>query len=386
MSTFGATVSAYNTWLQETREDRAYDANRLINDATKNTYFIAEAIKGRPADSVIRGGTNISEPIMLNDLGSYRSYTPGQVRTPGRQNFLQTMKFPYRFTEADFTYTDAEEDLNSYDYARWKSYTHSWQQGLYTTVWNGMETDLWVKPSRSLMEDGSTSTTNTSSPGRIASIPMWVTEDGLVPPAGDDGNAFTTLAAINPTTYTNWQSQYATYDTTAMDDPINGVFAAFTSLMRKLFFPTVPGFAKYQENDSLSKLKIATNGNGQDIYSNLLRAANAMTRAGPQDPAYGMPVFQGVPVYYAKELDNALLEQNPIGTYTTAVYPNGRPRWFFLNLNYLFPVFSAKRMMDEVGPKDGAAAQYDAFTVYVRNWWNMICTSRRRQGMVRPVA
>jgi hypothetical protein len=91
-----------------------------------------------------------------------------------------------------------------------------------------------------------------------------------------------------------------------------------------------------------------------------------------------------MPIDYVAQLDEALLNQSPAGTYTGAAYTSGKPRFFFINMKYLHPVFHGKHFFEETDPINGGARQRDAFTMYVVSWYNWVCTSRRRQGIIVP--
>lgn len=385
-----SSVSAFGNYLVNTREARLTGPRELLNELTKNTYLFAEMARGKDGGVAIQSGTEISDTVKISPFSNSRNYAPGDTRTTTRGATDKRIFVPWRFTETDRPYTEAEIDLNEGDeFTQFKNLEASLMTDLHTDHINFNEESLWRLPDATNMENRSAGVGLPQ-----YSIPSIITESGGVAPTNT--GAWTTIASINPLTEVNWRSRVSTYDSANPDDPNNGLFAAFDNLMPQLEFVVPGGFEKYMENDDLRAMKIVTNLDGLNLFQSLLRSGNDQTRAGPQDPAYGMPQFKGIPIKYISTLDTALLDETgatawnattapAIGTYTNQAYPKGKPRFFFINAKYLKVVFHKKHMMRETDPISGGVQQRDTMSVFVESWWNLFPKSRKRHGMVRPI-
>lgn len=395
MSTYGNTISAFSTWLNLEREQVLTSPEKFVNEAVQHSYLWPELMRSRDAEDMLRpvSGKYFTERILIRDQVNGGFYSPGDDRNPTRVSNDATINIPLRFMENPWPFTEPELEQGEGDeYTRFKSYRDWMMASLRTRHINLLESAIWAVPNQGDMEAGSTSADAAARPGAAYSIPTFITEGssagasaGTIPPASN--GTFTTIQGLNPVTVgTAYQNPISKYDTTALDDENQGLFAAFDDMMLKLKWVPPAGYEQYMENDDLRKLKICTNKNGRAIYQQRLRSSNDLTRSGPQDPSYGMPQFMGFPVAYISQLDSALLEQNPIATYTTAAYPDGRPRYFFINCRYIVPVFKANHFFSLVGPTDNGTRQRDAKAYFLDSWWNLACRSRPRGGgIVRPL-
>lgn len=383
MSAYPSSVSAFNNYLINTREARLTGPRELLNELTKQTYFYPEMARGRDGGVAVQSGREISDTVKITPFSNSRTYTPGDNRTSTRGPTDQRIFVPWRFHETERPYTEAEIDLNEGDeFTQFKNLEYSLMMDLHTDHINYLESLLWRVPDANNMES------RTVKPGLAYSIPAFITETGLGSPTS--AGAWTTVAGINPTNEANWRNKVVTYDSANPDDPFNGLFAAFDKMMPQLNFEVAGGYEKYMKSDDLRALKIATNLDGLNLFQSLLRSGNDSTRAGPQDPSYGMPQFKGVPLRYVSELDTAQLDETggvigtSVGTYTGQAYPTGKPRFFFINCKWLKVVFHPKHMMRETDPISGGVQQRDTMSVFVESWCNVFPKSRRRHGLVRP--
>ena len=386
-----SSVTAFGNYLVNTREARLTGPRDLLNELTLNTYLFAEMAKGKDGGVAVQSGTEISDTVKISPFSNSRNYAPGDNRTTTRGATDKRIFVPWRFTETDRPYTEAEIDLNEGDeFTQFKNLEASLMTDLHTDHLNFCEASLWAKPDATAMENRNAGVNLPQ-----YSIPCFVTESGGVPPTNT--GAWTTLAQINPSTEVNWRSKVATYDSANPDDPNNGLFAAFDNIMPQLDYMVPGGYEKYIENDNLKALKILTNLDGLNLFQSLLRSGNDQTRAGPQDPSYGKPVFKGIPIDYISTLDTAELDETgavvgtatvapTAGTYQSQAYPAGKPRFFFVNARYLKIVFHRKHMMRETDPIHGGVSQRDTMSVFVESWWNLFPKSRRRHGIIRPAA
>lgn len=366
-------ISQYSTWFTITREKQLGGPRSLINAVSKNTYLMGDMLAGRKDGEVVQSGSMIVFHTMLDLASNFGPYVPGTPRTPSRGEGVTRGKVPWRFNENHFPYTDADILLNEGDEeARFISFRHTMMQILHTAHYNGLENQLSARPNSATMES------LTASPGAPYSIPCFVSENSstYLPPS------WSTIHQIDPATKTNWRNYIGGYNPAAVDGR-DGIFMAMHRSFLKIKFNQPPNAKQYFESDNLRKLKILTNLDGHTMYAWLLQHGNDRFMAGAQDPAYGSPVFLGVPVTYWSNLDSVLLDETA-GSYTGTAYPEGYPRYFMLNLEYLYPIFHTEKFMDLSEPKDGGATMPDAMVIYFTSWYNLVCTDRRRHAIICP--
>ena len=219
------------------------------------------------------------------------------------------------------------------------------------------------------------------------SIPTFVNEraSGLY-----DG--FTTVQGIDPTSETKWVPQKQTYTsasvaTTSTPGEAN-IISAFDDMYLDVKFVPPPTHQEYFENPALNAQFIACSKKGQTIYAQLLRASqDTFVTASRQDPSYMKPQFAGIDLEYVSELDTAAIyDQDDNDTFTTEGADAGfkGPRYYWINANYMKPVFHTTRYMymhkTMVHPN-----QPFTTIVPVDCWYNLVCRSRQRQGIVSPI-
>lgn len=370
--------SEYGNFLLLTRESSLTPVSaKMINDATKQVYILNKMVKNRPEQTLVQEGKFITERIKLGNQNRFRNYKPGEKRTPGRVTTVANVSWAWRFYTNDFPYTDAEILLNTgADKATaFKGFKRSMMQELTTDHVNGQETILWNLPDFAQMEDLQLVG------GQAYSIPTFITETPQLAP-GWSAAGGTTVGGVSPTTWSSWDNQRRSYNSA---DPYGngGIVSAFDQMDLDLQWEATPNFQEYSENDDLQRLMIFTTKAGRAMYSNALRLANDHTRAGTQDPSYGSPVWQGRPVMFSDVLSEAPLEQNG-GALQNTPYPVDRPRFYFINGQYLYPIWHRQRWQQISDPKDGGVERPDTEVVFMTSWYNLICTSRRRQGIIYP--
>ena len=135
---------------------------------------------------------------------------------------------------------------------------------------------------------------------------------------------------------------------------------------------------------------IACSQAGQRIYTRQLREMqDTFVTAGRQDPAYMRPQFAGIDLERVVALDTyagygkADGSEAPKTESTTDAFQG--PRYYFINGNYMKPVFHSSRYM-YTHPSMRHPNQPFTTIVPVDSWMNFICRSRQRQGIVFPSA
>jgi len=363
----------FSDFLFATNEKVITPSGEILNDAVKNTYILKTALRGLGDDEILQGGSKLTDRIMLEDNGSFQFYEPNQEFNPTSVQVLTKISVNWRFAKSDYSFADEEILLNEGgDEVVFKKLKKSYEQSSYTSMFNGMEDACWAFPSASSME---------ADAGKVAySIPAFIDELGASSNYRWPG--FTTIMTVDPTAESRWRNQISRYNSLTPYDQDDGIIGAFDDQWLRVMFESPETASEYFENDRLNKMKILTNRNGVTMYKKALRALNDRTVA-PQDPAYNEPVYSGVPVRYISTLDTALLDQTVAST-TPAVWADGSPRYYFVNFNYLHPIYHTKRYMKTIGPIPGGPKQPFSHVVYKNTYYNWFLRSRQRQGIVTP--
>lgn len=358
-------LAAFGDFIKSTGSKIVSSPQKIVNDATLNTYFIAQMLKGRDVAQTVQGGQTIKDVVQLTDAGTGVWYDPNEDMDIQNVDVQTSLEIRWRFHADHFTYTQQELELNSGDAQTYlKNLAKSKRQARTTSTFNQLETALWAPASNADME--------LSTGKRPYSIPAFITTDGLAP------SGFTTVAGINPSTVAGWRNQVETYDPDNVIDLWDGLLMAMDKMFMKVQFEAPQGGpAEYFENDKLMKMKIATNLDGRALLSALTRDGN--DRLVPADNlgwVAGNITYAGIPLQYVKALDTALVNSG-------AVITAGEPWFYYVNLNYLFPVFHANRYMKEEAPKDHPRQPFSK-VCWSDTYLNYFCQSRRRQGIIVP--
>lgn len=352
----GAAMVQFQDWVKSTNERVVTPPEKIVNDAVLNTYTIADMLRGRGVDEVVQGGSKLTDRIQLLAGSQFGFYSPNEQFDTLIEDTLSKISVDWRFAKDSWSWTDHELLLNEGDrLVQFKKLRNSKRQACFVSLYNGMENALWATPDATTMESSTTLL------GRPYSIRAFVTEDGLAP-AG-----FTTLAGIDPSlaANANWRNQVSNYVLGALDSTL---INAMEDMWLKLNFESPSSKDDYWKETKWRKFKIYTNREGRAKYTQLTRNSNDDARPdlgwAVEDPTFG-----NVPVKWAVPLD-------------AAGYATGQPRFFYLNFEYLFPVFHSQRYMWETDPIQGGSKQPFSWVVYKDTWYNLFPLSRKRQGIV----
>lgn len=335
------------------------DPGSVINDAQLRNFESLTAFYR--ARKEVQGGSSIKDMILLDDPGTAGTYTPGDSASVQNVQGGTTISVPWRFIRVPITWTEAEILLNEggsssstvgqfHQFKRLKEFKY---QQAYTSLMNFCERKLVAAASNSDME------ANTGS--EPYSIFAFLTSDGLAP------SGFTTVQGVNPTTKTLWRNQNTTYTAATPYDTDNGIVAGFDTISQLVQFKRPPTSQQYFSDDDFRRQIIFTNREGRRDYMKALRANNDITRAGPQDPAYGSPVFLNIPVVANEGMDDA------------TSFSSGSPDFLFFNANHMKLIFHRSKFM-QVSEPMRFADKPDTVVVWVDCYMNLFCASRQRHG------
>lgn len=358
-------LASFNAFVRATGVKVATSPDEIINDATKNTYMLSRMLKGRDAAQSVQSGQKIVDRIQLNDVGTATFYHPNEDLDIQNVDSLISIEVDWRFIADHYSYTEQEIALNSGSpQTYYKNLLKSKRQSCLTSLYNKMEDALWAAPSNSGMEN---------SGGKIPfSINTFITPDGLAP------TGFTTLMTQNPVTEPGWRNQVENYDPTTPTDTVSGLVRAMDRMWHKVRFIAPSGGAgEYFENDLLQKMVIATNLDGITLLQTLTRDANdRLTPANNLGWIAGKVAYAGLPVDYISTLDTALVNDG------AQITPD-EPFFYYINFNYLYPIFHSEKYMTEKDPMQHPRQPF-SYVVWKTTYYNLFMGSRKRQGLITP--
>ena len=376
----GSALSTFNDFMKVTGPRYLSSAEDVINEAVENTYVLSRFLRGRGMDKVIQGGKTINDVVMFDDDSTYDHYQPNETFSWTNPQVLTTLEINWRFSIDHMAWTDQEIELNvgdglSYDAQKvvYKKLKRTKEMRLWTSLLNGMEADLW-KPAASQQTEMEDST------GKLPySIPSFISEDTT----NYHDTGWTTIQGVNPATESKWRNQVSTYDYDDPDDSDgdnDGLIDAFDEMWLTCRFIPPATKQEYFDKPNLNRQFIAASRSGINLYKRMLRDAND-TLVSKQDPAYNNPQYSGIDIIYVSTLDTATI----FGGATEADATTAGNRFWWINGNYLTPVFHARRYMEKHDPMRHPNQPF-TWVQPVDTWWNLFCNSRQRHGIIAPGA
>lgn len=380
---------SYLDFLAITRTNKKSRYNQFLNEALNQSYLLSALIKANGMENVSQGGQKIVDFIQTGTNGSFSFYAPGDQQTPVATDTMKQIEGPWRFSSANYAFENEEKALNEQDVDKFIRLMDAYESACVTDIVQGTEDSLWGVPSSNDME---------ATGGRKPySIPVFINELTSSIPSG-----FTTVMGVNPSSVPVWRNQQEGYtmSTIATAASATGLLTALLKMSEKVNFRPVPfGTAKkYQEDSKLSKLMIVTSVDGLVQYQNCLYNTNDKTAkisdAGNPSWEYrGYPLMQVTALSYAGIYSGAVA-----GTTDTVTHPItgasitnaakiGAPRYYFMNGEYLKPIFNKESFMDD--SREPMCVGVDRPNSYVKWFFNqqqLWCSSRKRHGIVYPSA
>ena len=389
LSTFADFVAATGPAYLTSAED-------VVNEAVKNNYILRRFLRGKAPSEIIQGGSTIKDTIMFDEDNTAVFYHPNASFSWTNPQVLQSWEINWRFLADHMSWTDQEIELNATSgmtrtarHQTYKKLKRSKERRLWTSLLNKMEDQLFAVPQTADME--------TATGKQPYSIPAFLNENtnGLFySGAVETGKtAWTTVEGINPVTHTKWvpqQGRYTSVDPATSDN----LFEAMDQMWLDVKFVPPPTMQEYFDNPTLNAEFIACSKRGLTVYQQMLREAqDTFVTSSRQDPAFNKPTYSGVALEYVSNLDTAALYQATTGTnpYTTELDGGGGatdgedagPRYYFVNANYMKCVFHTSRYMHKKAPMVHPNQPYTTVCP-VDSWYNVVCRSRQRQGLISP--
>jgi hypothetical protein len=375
-------LSTFTDFIDTTGPSFLTSAEDVVNEACKNNYLLRRFLRGKGPSETVQGGSSIKDTIMFDEESTFQYYEPNQTFNWQNPQVVENWEINWRFCVDHMAYTDAEVELNvgsgmsrSARHTAYKRLKRIKEQRLWTSILNGMEDALFAVPDSTAME--------VSTGTKPYSIPAFVNEEtnGLHPGFGTD------VQGLAPATYTKWvpqQEEFTGGTTWIGPDQSNNIIHAFDKMFLDVQFVPPPSHQEYFDDPSLNAMFIACSKKGQNAYQQLLRASqDTFVTGSRQDPAYMQPKYAGIDLVYAPKLDTYAgygaagdkTESNDTG--------NIGPRYYFLNGNYMKFIFHTTRYMYQ-HPAMRHPNQPFTTIVPVDSWYNFVCRSRQRHGIVSP--
>jgi hypothetical protein len=368
-------LSTFTDFIDTTGPSFLTSAEDVVNEACKNNYLLRRFLRGQGPSETVQGGSSIKDTIMFDEESTFQYYEPNQTFTWENPQVVENWEIQWRFCVDHMAYTDAEVELNvgtgmsrAARHTAYKRLKRIKEQRLWTSILNGMEDALFSIPSNGAME----ATTGT----KPYSIPAFLNEEtnGLY-------SGFTSVQGLAPATYSKWVPQQKTYGSTDVDNADN-IISKMDELFLDVQFTPPPSHQEYFDDPSLNAMFIACSKAGQRIYTQLLRSSqDTFVTASRQDPAYQSPKYAGIDLVHAPKLDEYAGYTG--GTKTELTATDKGPRYYFINGNYMKFVFHTTRYMYQ-HPAMRHPNQPFTTIVPVDSWYNFVCRSRQRQGILSP--
>ena len=414
-------ITQFNDFMQTTGPAYLKSADAVINEAVKNNYVLSRLLKEKASETLIQAGSSIKDTIVFDDASTYQKYQPNDTFTWTNPQVTDTLSASWRFSMDYMTWTDQEIELNEGDAkVMYKRLKRIKEMRMWTSMLNGMENDLWATSA------GNSGNMENAGGKEPYSLPAFITEKlNSVTTFGDRGGApigFTTVLGIDPTIDARWSNQVSFYSSNGgrNDVPasytftghnagtrqVGGLFPAFDDMYLKVQFKAPLTQKQYFDETNFQRQMILCSRLGINNYKRALRDSNQLL-VSAEDSAYMTPTFSGIPLEYCANLDDAAIfpsvasggtvNPNKAGrdgatlssTFTntetaTSTIDKGA-RYWFVNGQYLTPIFHSTRYMKK---HDVMRHPNQPFTWVqpVDCWWNLFCNSRQRHGIVAPVA
>lgn len=431
----GTPIQTFNDFMNATGPTYLTSADAIINEAVKNTYAFSRLLKEKTSEATVQGGNEIRDVIMFDDSSTYDHYLPNDTFNWRNAQVLDTIECPWRFSIDHMAWTDHEVELNSgngagrdYVKAQYKRLKRSKEQRMWTSLLNGFEDDLWRTTFGNSGE-------MESAGGKLPfSLPAFITE------ITDPGNPFgvrggmpigwnTVMGLANGSSgERRWTNQISYYDPSptsgnpnmalqsvqiaeaintlgngaAYAAQVGGLITAFDDMFLKVQFQPPSTRQEYFEKPTLNRQMILCSRLGLNQYKQALRASND-TLVSYQDAAYNAPAYSGIELMYCSNLDTAPIfpftsgqvrtnngtaidaASGTIGaTETGSGVIDSGARYFWVNGNYLTPIYHARRYFEKHEVLRHPNQPF-TYVQVVDCWWNLFCNSRQRHGIVAPM-
>jgi hypothetical protein len=383
-----------------TTDDTYFDSpDKLINQATERSPLLGKFLKSSGTAKVIKGGERMRFQTFFDEVNTAVDYGgPNPTLSISNPQIVTEGVADWRFTADHMAWTDHEIGLQvntsmtrEARYRRIRDLYAVKEQRLATSIIKHMENHLWAVPELSM--EGSAGSKPFSIPCFITEHDGNTTVDGQLPLTAS-GNWSGTLEGITPST--SWANQKATtfskssYTASLSAADAQTVMKAFDEMMHLVQYNPLPMYEG--QSEPLNKPQfIVTTKQGRVDYMQALRLLNdqLVGSTNRQDPSYLTPLYGGVPIIYSSKLDSAALYQvsSAGGAAANESASTGAigPRYYWIDTDSLCKVFHDERYFSRKQPQPHPNQPF-SHVMWVDSWHQLVCTERRKLGIVTPFA
>jgi hypothetical protein len=361
----------------------------VIREAVQNTYLFGELMVGAGMRDILQGGAKISDSLTLSDPGLAQTYGGGDDTFTWRNpQTLVGWDVEWRFALTHFSWTDQERALQGTGdmtqrarFMRFKDVYDNKVGTAYLSLYNLLEALLFRVPNKNEMESAS---------GDYP-YPIWafVNEqaNGLFnsDTTAGPGGAWTQVEGINPTDAGNerWVPAKETYANLTPQTADNLLEAQDAMALNLTYKPFRGGRDVFERSMKGKKMILASKFGWTSVVALMRNSQDVFVTRSRQDPDYNNPMHAGVPYVYCSQMNDAAVYPLGTGLGTESTATNGGPRFPWIDAEYLRPVFHRERFIKQHTVKEHPNQPFTKI-VPVDVWYNMVCRSRQRLGIVYP--
>ncbi len=389
----GLAITQFNDFVKSTGPVYLTSPDQILNEVQRNGYLLKKMLKGRTPAEVLQSGSEIRDTLYLVEQSTYARYKPGADFQWSNPQVLDEFKANWRFSVDHMAWNEEELLLNVPDGVSkaglkviYKKLKKAKEMRMWTSMTHGMEDDIGGNPHAS----GAHNAMEISTGDTVYPIFTFANENTNGLP-----NGWTNIQNLAPATYAGWRPQQVQYDATDpsdSDDDRDGLLNAFDDMWLNVQFEPPGTKDEYFEDVKMGRQTIAASQLGINQYKDLLRESNdSLSGAGSaSDPAYNSPLYSGIPLYYWPKLDTVSFYTSDGGTTfdkteAQSGVTNSGARYYWWNFDYIKPVWHTQRYMHKHEPRVHPNQPF-TWVCPVNTYWNLVCSSIRRQGVVYPGA
>jgi hypothetical protein len=390
----GSVISVFDDFMESTESAYLTSPNEVINEVVRNTYALGYMLKSGDQAITLQSGKSIKWLSQMVDAQTAHFYLPDDNETPSQPQTMTDFEVGWRFFRDNMAWNNETITLNASGMdpngrrTQIVGLKRQLEQAMWTSKFNKMEDALFSTPNQADMETAGTAKVPYS-------LGVWNNElTNTIPYTGlGSTTAWGTVAGKNPASFSRFRNQRATYNGASTGAVVGStaphLFTAFRRMLNQTGFDRLPEKPEYSQKKSMPTRILTSLSYGTVQYEFALQSNNDWLRyAGGQDPAYPNPTFQGIPIEGIAALDTAVMYPTGSGGIyaaenDTAGTNNAGPRYHFLNFEYLKPVFHTEMYLYR-HPVMTHPNQPSTHVMYVDTYYNIVCTSRQRQGIVYP--
>ena len=366
-----------------TTEDTYFDSReKLINQATDRSPILGKFLREAATSKILQGGERLRFQTFFDEKSTAENYGGANPEfTLDNPQIVTEGVADWRFTADHMVWTDHEIGLQANsrqtreaNYRTIRSIFKTKDQRLATSIIKFLEAQCFEAHSNADMES--------QSGQKPFSLASFITEEdsGGKPLGVTSGQ---TIEGIDPETETGWTNQTGTYAQYAAGN--TGLLAAFDDMYLSIKYHPLPKFGDQGEPLNDPKF-IAASKLGVTRLMQQLRTENSdlLGAVSRSDPSYLNPRYGGIEILYASTLDSAALYDNgsTVAVAEASADITG-PRYWWVDTDSVCKVFHNDRYFSRHKPKPHQTQPF-SHVMYVDTWHQMVCTERRKLGIVSP--